>query len=287
MGKFFEALKKSEKSRDSLSSKTHSRKVFELSGAQVHAMRLDSQPVVDSKTNEQEFNGRIDPRLVSLLTPQSPIAEQFKLLRAKILSRYMARGPLTIMVTSSQPLDGKSTIASNLAVTIAQGVNEHVLLVDCDLRRPRLHQVFGLKPKQGLREYLEEGTSVAPYLLKTAIRKLTLLPAGKPPLNPTELLSSEKMGRLVEELKGRYEDRHVIFDTTPAGIGAETSFITNMVDGVLLVIRYGQSSMKHLTEAINLIGRERIMGVVFNASNESHQKYYKYYRYYQRGAKNV
>lgn len=281
MGKFFEALRKAEKSQDRTSAKKDPKKVFNISADEIHALRLDPEPPGHSAASPREFNGRIDPKLVSLIDPQSVIAEQFKMLRAKIFSGKMVYEPLTIVVTSPQAFDGKSTVAANLAIAIAQGINEHVLLVDCDLRRPTQQRLFGLQPGQGLREYLEVGTSIGPYLQKTTVGKLTLLPAGKPPPNPTELLSSEKMGQLIEELKGRYQDRHIIFDTTPAGLGAETNFISAMTDGTLLVVRSGKTGRQTLVEAMGHLHRDKILGVVFNASKEAQRKYQYYYRYYQ------
>jgi len=186
------------------------------------------------------------------------------------------------MVTSPQPLDGKSLVAANLAISIAQGVSEHVLLLDCDLRQPSQHQLFGLQAHLGLREYLENGDSVAPHLLKTPMRKLTLLPAGRPPPNPSELLSSEKMRLLVAELKARYQNRYIILDATPAKFAAETAVLAPDVDCVLLVVRSGKTSRETALEAIETIGREKILGVVFNASTEVQREYQHYYRYYQK-----
>jgi capsular exopolysaccharide synthesis family protein len=184
------------------------------------------------------------------------------------------------MVTSAQPWDGKSTVAVNLAINIAQGINEYVILADCDLRRPSLDTSLGLNASEGIREYLEEGTSVAPYLMKTPVKKLTLLPAGKPPSKPSELLSSEKMRLLLQELKNRYEDRYLILDCTPAQFGAETMLLASMVDSVLLVVRAGRTNKDMLLEAIDNIGRERILGLIFNACDEIPKGYSYYNRYY-------
>jgi exopolysaccharide/PEP-CTERM locus tyrosine autokinase len=189
------------------------------------------------------------------------------------------------MVTGAQPMDGKSLVAANLAVSIAQGMDHHVLLVDCDLRRPSLHKSFRLQAKQGLREYLEEGNVLAPYLLKTPVEKLTLLPAGQPSSSPSELLGSEKMQLLIQELKGRYPDRFIIIDSPPAHFTAESSSLFSMMDGVLLVVRAGKTSRKPVEDAITLIGREKIIGVVFNASIEVERDYRYYYRYYKSGKK--
>ena len=210
------------------------------------------------------------------------------MLRAKILSRSMTSRHQAIMVTSAQPLDGKSLVAANLAISIAQGINEHVLLVDCDLRLPSLHRYFGLQVHHGLREYLEDGTSIEPYLSKTPVRKLTLLPAGSPPPNPSELLSSEKMRLLIKELKTRYQDRFVIFDSTPAQFSAETASLTLEMDTVLLVVHSGKTPKEAILAAIDNIGREKILGVVFNASDEKKKSYRTYYSHYtQPGAKDL
>jgi capsular exopolysaccharide synthesis family protein len=184
------------------------------------------------------------------------------------------------MVTSAEPLDGKSLTAANLAVSIATGINDYVLLVDCDLRRPSLHRLFNLDNRAGIQEYLEGETSVAPFLTKTSLEKLTILPGYLPSTHPSELLCSNKMRDLVEELKTRYEDRFIIFDSPPGQFMAETSFLARMMDGVILVVRYGKTPAKRISETIENIGKERILGVVFNASLERQRDYRYYSRYY-------
>jgi len=225
---------------------------------------------------------RIDPRLACCLEAGSPAAEAFKMLRAKILTRDAKSRPRTIMVTSAQPFDGKSMVAANLAISIAQGVNEHVVLVDCDLRKPSVDKILGFREKLGIREFLEDGTSVGLYLRKTGINKLTVLPAGKACSNPGAILSSNKMRDLIEELKSRYEDRYIIIDATPAQFAAETTFLASMVDAIILVIRAGKTAKDVLLSALENIGRDKLLGVVFNASRESSKSYRYYYNYYSR-----
>ena len=186
------------------------------------------------------------------------------------------------MVTSPRHQDGKTIVSANLAISIALGINEHVMLVDCDLRRPSMDKLLGLGATQGIREYLEQDSPIANYLLKTPVKKLTLFPGGKPPPNPSELLSSEKMRLLVQELKKRYEDRYIIFDATPAQFRAETTVLASMVDTVLLVARSGRTGVDLIMDAIDNIGRERIFGVVFNACTEIPKEYAHHYRYYQK-----
>ena len=285
MGKFFEALKKSETGKRHSSPEPARKKLVKISREAVDALRLDTTATPESIEESPLTGDGMDPRLAAFLEPRSGALESFKMLRAKILTKNAKSRPRTIMVTSPQPLDGKTTVAVNLAISIAQGINEHVLVVDCDLRRPSLHTLLGLNAHEGIREYLEQGTSVAPYLVKTSVSKLTLLPAGKAPPNPSELLSSEKMRHLVEELKGRYEDRYIIFDATPAQFAAETTFLASMVDAVLLVVRSGRTGRDLVLDAIQNIDRNKIVGVVFNSTNETPRDYRYYYRYYQKGRK--
>jgi Mrp family chromosome partitioning ATPase len=118
--------------------------------------------------------------------------------------------------------------------------------------------------------------------MKTAVDKLTLLPAGQPPMNPSELLSSQKMRDLVQELRSRYDNRYIIFDASPARFGAETTFLASMVDAVILVVRSGRTSKDDALESIQNIGSDKIIGVVLNATPEQPKGYDQYYRYYQK-----
>jgi exopolysaccharide/PEP-CTERM locus tyrosine autokinase len=251
-----------------------------MSHQTVKAPILDPASPKLQKEASDLCNAGIDPRLTSLLEPESSAAETFKMLRTKILVLARERPLRSIMVTSAEPRDGKSLTAANLAVSIATGINEHVLLVDCDLRRPCLHTMFNLNNRQGIQEYLEQGTSPAPFLVKTPVEKLTLLPGYKTSKTPSELLCSVKMRELIDELKSRYEDRFVIYDAPPGQFIAETTFLARMMDGVIFVVRHGKTPRNRILETVESIGRERILGVVFNASNEKRRDYGYYYRYY-------
>ena len=282
MGKFLKALKKSEALNKQPSPELPPTKVVNISPGTVDASKVPSTPTQGSVEESPLPCGQLDPRLASFLEPGSLAVESFKLLLAKILARESKYRLRTIMVTSPLPMDGRSMVATNLAISIAWRINEHVLLVDCDLRHPSLENILGLNAHKGISEYLKKGTSVGPYLIKTPIGKLTLLPAGKPSPNPSELLSSERTQRLVEELRGTYEGRYIIVNATPAQFSAETTFLASMVDGVLLVVRAGKTPRDSILEAVENIGRNKIVGLVFNGSNERNKDYYRhYYRYYQ------
>lgn len=283
MGKFYEALKRSGTFREEREAKPPSQLPVQPSSEGRSQRQPDAKPSEEPSNRVLPRSDSVDPRLAALLDPSSPAAECFKMLRTKLLVASRERALRTVMVTSAEPLDGKSLVAANLSVSIAQGINEYVMLVDCDLRAPSIHRMFNVKTSRGIQEYLKEGTSLAPFLTKTSIQKLTLLPGSRSCSNPSELLCSQKMRSLVDELKSRYDDRFIIFDSPPGQFTAETAFLARMMDGVILVARYGKTSRQLISETITNIGRERVFGVVFNASTERQKDYRYYYRYY-RGA---
>jgi len=282
MGKFYEALKRSGTVKEQSEAKPPSPLVVQASPEGLNQRKpditLSERPVGKTPSHPDA----VDPRLAALLDPSSAPAECFKMLRTKLLVASRERELRTVMVTSAEPLDGKSLVSANLAVSIAQGVSEYVMLVDCDLRAPSIHRMLNVKTSQGIQEYLKEGTSLAPFLTKTSLKKLTLLPGGKPCSNPSELLCSQKMRLLVDELKSRYDDRFIIFDSPPGQFTAETTFLARLMDAVILVARYGKTPRELILETIGNIGRERIFGIVFNASHERDRDYRYYYRYYRR-----
>jgi len=229
----------------------------------------------------------IDNNMVTLLRPQSFEAEQFKILRTNLLFPSSGKSPRTIMVSSAVPDEGKSLIAANLAVSIAQSIQEYVLLIDCDIRRPRIHTQFGFGAVPGLSDHLSKGIPVSSLILKTKVNKLSILPGGTLLHNPSELVSSQKMSKLLQEVKYRYSDRFIVIDSPPPKLTAESSALSRQVDGVLLVIEYGRTSREMVLDLVNTIGKEKIIGVVFNKLDMRFANYYglgkykTYSKYYQ------
>jgi protein-tyrosine kinase len=206
-----------------------------------------------------------DERLTKVARFSSQTAESFRVLRSKILLPQDGRpAPRTIMVTSALPREGKSFVSANLGIALAQGVDQHSLLVDCDLRVPSLAKLFGVPFERGLVNYLQERVDLSTLLQKTSLKKLLILASGLPPGNPAELLGSARMQHLVEELASRYPDRYVIFDTPPLQVASETKVLSRAVDGVVLVVRQGISSRAMIEKFISDIGKEKIIGVIFN-----------------------
>jgi protein-tyrosine kinase len=224
--------------------------------------------------------GGYNPKMVVVTAPDSYEAENFKLLRAQIMFAKDRKRPRTIMVTSAMPADGKTFVAANLAASIALGIDEYVLLVDCDLRRPNMHEMFGFPRSNGLHEHLAKGMELPDLIIKTKIDKLSLLPAGHPPHNPSELLASSAMVSFLEEIRGRYDDRIIILDTAPSQVLAEANVLSNFVDGIVFVVRAEKTPKELIRKAISALGKEKIMGVVFNGYSHEQKTYGKYYQKY-------
>ena len=194
--------------------------------------------------------------------------------------------PRSILVTSAVPGEGKSFVSTNLAVSIAQNINEYVLLVDCDLRRPTIHKYFEIGEVEGLSDYLAGDVPLFSLLNKTTIDKLTILPGGRPVKNPAELLSSRKMSQLLHELKSRYSDRYIVIDSPPPKLTSETNVIARQVDGIILIVKYRSTPKKLVAELTAMLGKEKMLGVVINmcdfkSASHSYNKYGKYTDYYK------
>jgi exopolysaccharide/PEP-CTERM locus tyrosine autokinase len=217
--------------------------------------------------------------LVSLVNPQSYETEQFKILRNNILFPVAGKAPQSILITSSLQGEGKSFVAANLAVSIALNVNQHVLLIDCDLRKPDLHRIFGLGDGPGLSDYLAERRNLASLLQRTEVERLSLLPGGPIPPNPSELMSSERMAEMLEEVKQRYNDRLIVIDSPPPGLAAETSYLARQVDGILLVVQHGKTPREDVEDLMDTVGSEKILGTVINYLDLYVSKRYGYGKY--------
>ena len=231
-------------------------------------------------------SGASPSAMITLEDRNSPTAEAYRHLRTSLLFSSAGKPPQSILVTSSQPSEGKTTTAINTAITLAQA-DADVIIIDCDLRRPRLHSHFGLTNTHGLTNYLS-GEKSTENLIKTSpnLPRLKIITSGPIPPNPAELLSSTEMKNLLQFLRGRF--KHVIIDSPPALSFTDASILSTLVDGVVLVAMTGKSSihlMRQFKQRLGTIGA-RIYGVVLNGvkSGSMDYDYYGagYYDYYQR-----
>ena len=238
-----------------------------------------ARQIASDLISEQRFSDS----LIMLSSPDSADAETFKVLRGQILFPKDRKIPRSMLVTSTFPAEGKSYVAANLAATLALSIDEYVLLIDTDLRRPRLHRMFGYSKVQGLHEYLVGGCKLEELVLKSGLDKLSILPAGKPPRNPTELLSSSMMVKFLDEVKERYQDRFVIIDSPPSNVATEGKFLAQYVDGIIFVVMANKTPRKDIEKAIDNLGRDKILGIVFNGYEQVRKSYYRYYDRYYKG----
>ncbi|MDR5659935.1 CpsD/CapB family tyrosine-protein kinase [Serpentinicella sp. ANB-PHB4] len=219
--------------------------------------------------------------LITFTDPKSPTAEAYRTLRTNIQFSSLDNPISTIMVTGSGPSEGKSTTAGNLAVVLANA-GARVLLVDADLRKPRVHKMFNLSNQTGMTNILVKDLDYKDHVIITSINRLEVLTAGTIPPNPSELLASKKMRGLIEQLKTDYD--YVIIDTPPAAVVTDAAVLSRVADGVLLVCASGQVAIEGAQRAKALLenAKANILGVVLNKIpvNSGSYSQYMYYSYY-------
>lgn len=209
---------------------------------------------------------------------RSAMVEAYRHLRTSLLFSSAGKPPQTILVTSAQPSEGKTTTAINTAITLAQSGGE-VLIIDCDLRRPRLHKHFSLSNVHGLTSYLSNDKNPESLIQQSHdLPNLKVITSGPIPPNPAELISSNEMKNLLQYLKGNY--KHIVIDSPPAIFFTDAAILSMIVDGVVLVTLAGKSSI-HLTrrfkQRLSSIGA-KIYGVVLNGIRSTSLEY-DYYGY--------
>lgn len=223
-----------------------------------------------------------NPELLMNVDSRSPLAESYRHLRTSVLLSTAGRAPRSLLVTSSLPGEGKTTTAVNTAVSLAQ-TGASVVIIDADMRRPRLRSIFGLTIGAGLSSILSSDLTEAEMLAlitKEEVTGLHLLTAGPIPPNPAELLGSDQMRRLLATLQTHFN--HVVVDSPPVSSFTDGVLISTMVDGVLLVVHGGKSSrhvVKRSRQLLQDVGA-KIFGVVLNNVNLQSHDYYYYQRYY-------
>jgi len=223
------------------------------------------------------------PSIVTARKVDMPVTEEYKKLMTRIMNLATKDGfKNTLSVTSSVSNEGKSITAVNLAVSLAQGYDHAVILIDADMRRPTLHAYLNRKPGRGLSDCLLSGMDPEAALMPIGSKKLTLLPAGKKIDDPVEFFASRKMQALMKDLKARYADRYIIIDTPPALLFAETKMISSFCDGTLLVVREGSATLDNISEALDILKETNVLGIVYNNAGMQNHTESSYYQYYSR-----
>jgi capsular exopolysaccharide synthesis family protein len=210
----------------------------------------------------------------------SIFAEAFRSLRTSLLYSAPDHPPKTLMVTSLQPEDGKTSIVTNLAITLAQLRAGDVLVVDGDMRRPNLHEILDIPQAPGLSTFLTGQAELRDVIIATSIPNLSVIPSGRTPVNPAELLASARLRQAIDALGDRFA--YIAFDTGPLFGVSDAMVLAGQVEGVVLVLRHGRASRDAAQRAIrNLMSvHARLLGVILNAVDVRGNGYYGYYGYY-------
>ena len=218
-------------------------------------------------------------KLYSYNNPKSHIAEAYRLIRTNIEFSNVDKNIKTILITSTQPNEGKSTVISNLAATFARLENKRVLVMDCDLRNPSVHKMFGVSNLNGLTDILTGSKDVDKCIEKTKVKGLDILKVGKMPPNPAELLQSKKMKNFMDVVKGYYD--YIFIDSPPIGVVTDANILAQYADGTILLVGCNEAEIdavklsKERLQSVNA----NILGAILNKF-EVDKNTYGYYNYY-------
>lgn len=204
----------------------------------------------------------------------SSVTSAYKLLRTQVLQLLGQNNWNSLVITSPGIGEGKTLTAINLAISIAREVNHTVLLVDLDLRRPKVVSYFDFVPQYGLYDYLSKDIPLSEIMINPKLERFVMLPGRGSMNNSSEMLSSPKMVRLVEELKSRYPSRIIIFDMPPLFYADDVLAFMPYADASLLVLEEGKTRSEEVLKAADLLGSANIIGTVLNKSSEHVDKYY-------------
>jgi protein-tyrosine kinase len=213
------------------------------------------------------------------LEKESPAADQYKILREQVKRKRMETGVRCLYVTSPIKRDGKSMVAANLATVMSLDYGERVLLIDCDLRNPQIHQYFGMQRSPGITDYLTSGSNenVLNYVQESFLPNLQVLPAGKFSGLAAELLATEKMRMMLDEIRRKFPDHEIIIDGPPVLSTPDPLVMARQVDGIIMVVRAGKTPRDCLSEAMEILKSDKIMGIVLNGAELGMTSKYYYY----------
>ena len=236
-------------------------------------------PILGMIASHQSEGGRP----IALNQPRSPVAEAFRSLRTNLTFTGVDTPLRRILITSPTPEDGKTMVSANLAVVMAQG-EKKVVLIDADLRRPKIHQKFGMVNASGLTDlFVTQPENYNRIVHSNGVPRLSIVSSGPLPPNPAELLTSQKMIRIMDQLSK--DSDMIVIDTPPVLTVTDAAGLAPAVDGVVLVVKPGKTKMSALQQAVEQLRAvgARVLGVVMNEVNPRSRRYgYYYHRYYSK-----
>lgn len=297
MSQIFDALRRSESERSGTAVAELSAATELLEAAERQVGQLTAENASPPATEQQPENKLLTPRLatdpfnqfksvramvapqsrlVSITAEESLAAEKFRFLAVRLRHIQQKRPLRRLLVTSSMPEEGKSTVSANLACALAKKQSQKVLLLEGDLRCPSLSQQFGLGMLPGLSELLREATPAKINIYQLEGLNLWILPAGSPSHDPLELMQSEQLSLLLDQMSGWFD--WIVIDSPPVLPLADTSVWMRMSDAILLVTRPGKTAKQQLRRALEAIEQPKLLGALLNGSREAALgDYYHYY----------
>ena len=226
------------------------------------ALRTETAPTLPtpaSRRVELDLDALAAAGFVTPSAPRTRTADQFRVIKRPLIRNAMGSGKTSaahsnlIMVTSALAGEGKSFTAVNLALSIATELDHTVMLVDADVARPSVLRIFGLPTGPGLLDLLDDSTDMSQVLLRTNIDKLTILPSGTPHARATELLASEAMRQLLDDMASRYPDRIIIFDSPPLLLTTESRALATNMGQIIVVVQAGKTLQSDVQHALSTI----------------------------------
>lgn len=208
------------------------------------------------------------------INKDSPHSVVFDILRTKVLRKMDENGWRTLAITSPTPGSGKTVVALNLAMSISHQMDRTALLVDLDLRRPKVANYLGLSSGKSLSDVYRGNAEIAEAMVNPGMPRLVILPSYEPEVRPAEILSSRRMRNMIKELSGRYTDRIVVFDLPPLLSADDAMTVLPHVDCMLLVIGDGEVSQSEIEESLGDLPALNIVGVVLNKAEVASRGYY-------------
>src|SRR4030043_1119528 len=280
MSRIYRALEKAEEEKKQKVKEDPSIKVFEEK-----AVLKKETPILkfpEEKIDELGFPSKEETPVI-MAPPNSFSAEEFRKLKTQIFLRF-PNPPHSILITSTVPQEGKTLVAVNLAMAISKEVHRKAILIDGDLRKPSIH-LGKSRNSKGLSNYLSDGTPLSEILINSEMENLQIIMAGPSTNRPSELIGSKRMGELLKSLKESGDNAYIIIDSSPIISTTEPTLLSEMVDGIILVVMADRTPRETIKRSVKSIDQKKIIGIVLNQVDlkpSSYYSKYNYYRYYRK-----
>jgi capsular exopolysaccharide synthesis family protein len=285
MSRVYRALEKAEEEQKQKVKEEPSIKIFEEKSVlkkEAPALKFPEGKIEKTgKIEELGLPSKEEPAV--LLVPPNSIAEdEFRKLKTQIFLR-LPNPPHSILITSTGPEEGKTTVAVNLATAISKEIHRKAILIDGDLRKPSIH-LEKIQNAKGLSNFLSDGTPLSEILINSELENLRIILAGPSTQKSSELIGSKRMGELLKSLGESGENTYILIDSSPIIATTEPILLSKMVDGIILVVRADRMPRESIQRAVRSIDRQKIIGVVFNQTELKPSSYDSkyYYRYHKK-----